>query len=593
MSSEFSIPGPRAKSTVATTSVGFLLLFLASSARADDITGLIRHLGSDRAAARLAAADSLGDLGPAAKSATAALVKALGADDENLRFRAARALGSIGPAAKGATGALVARLADKDPVVRAHAAFALGRIGQKNEKVVASLFATIKDKDQRVQRAAITSLRALRPTGKFVIPLLCGAMDDDDPAIAALVVEPLVRRGKASVPGLIKALERKRACYWACLALADIGADASDAVPALLKVLETRKERRLRMQAILALAGIGDAASSAAPKVLAAIDGDEDKINATDYAAVYALGTWRYKQADARIRQARRSKDPFLQMVCDWALARIHPDDKEIMLSAVKSLTAALRSEDSRMRIAAARGLAALKAPKELVAPRLIALVNDKDPKVVANVIGALSQMGPEAAERVGNALKNEKLRHVAVQVLTGMGPKAKAAVPVIIEVLGEKVLPVDFRSDLQFALGAIGPDAAGATDVLIKATGSGDQRVSHSAMYALGRIGAGAAKAAPALRKVMQGEAHSRLPAVWALVRIQPKDRAMAKAAVPLLVKGLGHEDALVRMECVIALGDIAALARSAAAAVRKATRDENEGVREAAKDALLKIGS
>ena len=68
---------------------------------------------------------------------------------------------------------------------------------------------------------------------------------------------------------------------------------------------------------------------------------------------------------------------------------------------------------------------------------------------------------------RLIEALKEEEVRPKAAAIIARIGPPAKAAVPALIEALGDK--SAETRNEILFALAAIGPAAAEAIPVLEK----------------------------------------------------------------------------------------------------------------------------
>lgn len=90
---------------------------------------LVQPLGADyRYEARQAAAEVLGEMGPAAVDVVPALIKALDASTEDVRVAAAEALGEIGPGAAEAIPALIETLKDSIKRVRLAAAGSLEAI---------------------------------------------------------------------------------------------------------------------------------------------------------------------------------------------------------------------------------------------------------------------------------------------------------------------------------------------------------------------------------------------------------------------------------------------------------------------------------
>ncbi|MFO0808001.1 MAG: HEAT repeat domain-containing protein [Gemmataceae bacterium] len=125
------------------------------------INDLVEALRGPNPDARLAAADALYRMGPAAESAQEALAEALAEDSPSLRIRVAGALALIGPKATAAVKPLHALLKDDDETVRLAAAEALGRIGREARPAVPTLLELQADAAAAVRRAATRALQLI------------------------------------------------------------------------------------------------------------------------------------------------------------------------------------------------------------------------------------------------------------------------------------------------------------------------------------------------------------------------------------------------------------------------------------------------
>src|SRR5262249_42697374 len=133
-------------------------------------------------------------------------------------------------------------------------------------------------------------------------------------------------------------------------------------------------------------------------------------------------------------------------------------------------------------------------------------------------------------------------------------------------------------------ALGRIGPDAREVAPALVGVLGHSDYEVRQSAVTALGQIGAGA-EVVPKLRPLLRDKAErTRLAPAEALYRLDPKN----SDSLPALRGLLKSTDSLLRRDVVEAQGRIGAPAR---AALRAATDDPEEEIREAAEAALERL--
>ncbi|HEX4142021.1 MAG TPA: HEAT repeat domain-containing protein [Pirellulales bacterium] len=242
--------------------------------------------------------------------------------------------------------------------------------------------------------------------------------------------------------------------------------------------------------------------------------------------------------------------------------------------------------------------------------------------------------------------------REDAIDDLTDLGPKAKAAVPQLTELLKAKEPGVRWRSAR--ALGAIGPGAADATAALAAALDDPDHHVRSHAAYALGTIGPASQKYVKALvARITDEDPHVRRAAIRAIDRLhpdsdevvpavaaalsaadpsvalaavqslatygekalptaikvlsdaKPKSKARywacvllaefgpkAETAVDPLTEALSDEDVGIRMQAALALGQIGPAAKNAVPALMLTLDDSLMGVRYTAAYALGLIG-
>jgi HEAT repeat protein len=544
--------------------------------------------GTDQA--QYKAIDDLGQRHESASVVVPKLRQLLKSVDPQVRWRSARALGDFGSQARETAADLRPLLKDRSPVVQYHAAIALGKLEDKSDATVNGLVDAATGKDARVARAAIDSLRNIKPGPERVTAALKQALKSNDQAVSLHALEAIVEHGSKAVPLLKETLKQTETAYLACTAIEQIGPDAAETVPELTDLLGKTKHSQLLIQTLLALASIGPKAQSASSAIVPLLETSTDET--VPVAAAYALGAIGATDADAALKKALDKNEPFLHMVADWALAKLHPDDQELMKQAVDDLTKGLGNKDAQMRTAAAKGLQMLQPPPEMVAPALLAVANDPDPDVSANIVSALAGLGESIVPRATKALENPKARPLAVRVLTKLGPKAAGAVPDLVEV--SKEADPEVRKSIYFALAAIGTGAAPATDVLADSISSDDKGVRESALYALRQIGPDAKAAIrPLLRRMEVDRSFESLASAWALARIAPDNRAVASKILPVLMRGLSNSDEQIRLNSAEALADLGPEAMQVAPELKKIARDDKSPlVREAAVAALKRTG-
>jgi HEAT repeat protein len=292
---------------------------------------------------------------------------------------------------------------------------------------------------------------------------------------------------------------------------------------------------------------------------------------------------------EAKVKANLKSDDPMLAMVSLWALSLTHPEDKKLRAAATELLVERLKDKDAFVRIAAARGLAALPPDPQITLPIVEKALKGADETTIHHALDALVHMGAPAVPRLIEALKHEKLRPLVAEVLGKMGPIAAPATNALAALINDADEPTARAAIV--ALGGIGPGAKAAVPALTKALGQKDRPDTFAIIYALGRIGPAAAAAKPGLTAIVADPKNEMsVVAAWALVKIDPKGAATT-GAVPALTTGLNSHLAVMRRGAAEALGEMGRAAKGAEQALARATKDEDASVRDAATKALASI--
>ena len=555
---------------------------------------------------RMLIIDEIGAIGQNALPALDALVAAFADADPRVRWHATRAVGLIGEDARSAMPAIVKLLADADPIVVTQAAAALGTIREDDGReqipdadaaayaaVLEPLAKTAVHPDGRARRAAVRALRRYKSLIDLK-PIVTKQLADADPGVVMSALQTLADMGDDAVPFLTEALKDPKSRYWAEVALAEIGPDAAPATAALAAAAgEGATEERL--QAILSLAAIGEPAASAAPVVVKALDSDEAALRLP---AAFALGRMRASAGDESLTKLAKGDDPFVGSVAAWALARIHPDDKQLVDDAVTRLRKGLANPDPDGRAACVNGLSDLSDAfpgdaREQLAGEFVGLLTDADPKVGRAAGAALIRLGGAAVPGLRAKLADPAIRLNVIEILAAMGPVAKPAIGELVTALGDA--DPSYRGGAALAIAAIGADAAEAVPQLQKlvADDSAADGLRYAAAYALGTIGPAAAAAEPVLRELSQSpDELMATMATWAGLKIKPDDVSQFDRAIPLLRRALRGDREMVRMEAAVALGDIGPAAAPAIPILELVSEEDSvKQVREAAAAALEKI--
>jgi HEAT repeat protein len=484
--------------------------------------------------------------------------------------------------------AIEALLKDKSAKVRAHAALALGLIGPKAKESATALAELLKDPDATVRRTAVRAVRAIHPGSKVLIPLCVRLLEDPDPAIRVRILSALADSGVEAVPGLIKGLKDDKFAFWALIVLRDIGPAAKDAIPAITEKLKD-KRTQIRREAVLTLGAFGESALVAVPQI-AGLLGDEQ----VRTAVTFVLGELGQipKDAEATVHSNAKSDDELLSTTSLWALARVHPEDKEQRRETTEKLVSRLKDKNQFVRATAARALAALPPAPEITVPIWEKALKDADETTMRHAMDALAALGAHGVPRLIDALKHEKLRVDVVYALGRIGPAAALATGDLARLVEDKNSRVAHEAII--ALGNIGPGAKDAVPALVKALDQADDRDLNFAAiaFALGKIGPGAAASESTLVKQLESKDDNvRLLSAWALARIHPASSDVAAKAVSVLTTGLTLPELEVRLLSIDALTSFGPLAKSAADALKKASTDENKDVQQAATKALKAI--
>jgi HEAT repeat protein len=221
------------------------------------------------------------------------------------------------------------------------------------------------------------------------------ASDEVLVAQAALLLARLGPRASQAVPALVRVLEAPEmrmgpAAHAAILALGQIGAGAEVVVPALVVCLG-EPDIRLRQAAAAVLGAFGPAASLAVPPLARALWYPDDHAFSAVAEALGRIGSAATDAAPELVRGLDHGA-AFVRAVAALNLSRVQPDP----VLAVPALVNALRDEDHFVRAQAAAALGRLGPAA--ATPALTALLADAEEAVQIAAIEALGAIGPAAS---------------------------------------------------------------------------------------------------------------------------------------------------------------------------------------------------
>jgi HEAT repeat protein len=577
--------------------------------------------------AAVAAIDAIGRLGQRAAAALPAIVKATDSPEPTVRWHAARAIGLVGEDALGELPRLRAMLDDDDPLVVTQAATAIGRIRHDDERdndsldedsareyaaATEALVATMVHPDPRVRRASLRSLKIIQPPREVIVPLVTQRLSDEDPSVVLPALHTMADLGEVAVPFLLDSLDDPRARYWATVVLNEIGPAAVEAIPPLVAIAaDDTVDPEERMQALLAAAAIGRIEENVtgrgdteeAKRIAELVSNSEGPVR---FAATYAAGMMRDPAAIEPLESLAGGDDRFLSAVAHWALARIEPDDTARIDQAFARLTKALDNDNPTIRRTATSALSDLTdemSPEQIdeFLPLLVRLLDDTSPMVQRTAAAAVVRLGSSAVAGIEPLLDDPQRQNFAAELLATIGPGARGAVGPLLAAAVNDEADEAFRSEALMAIGAfaesLNPTATqDAVDRILPLVENKQTPapVRYTAIYAAGRFGEAASSVAPLLRRLIDDDDQLLATiAAWAGLKVEPNNRDLYDAAIPLLTEALRSENDLVRLEAAVALGDIGPHAASAVPMLELVEEDDTlRSVRSAARRALAKIG-
>ena len=204
-------------------------------------------------------------------------------------------------------------------------------------------------------------------------------------------------------------------------------------------------EEKVRWNAANALGEIGPAAVEALPQLVKGLESKEEMVRS---AAANAVGDFPDAvEALPQMVKALESKEEMVRSAAAYALGEIGPAAVEALPQLVK----ALESKEEMVRSAAAYALGEIGPAAVEALPQLVKALESKEERVRSAAANALGKMGPAAVPQLVEALKDQDqeatVRQNAAKVLGEMGPAAVEALPRLVKALeAEEAEPEKYK---------------------------------------------------------------------------------------------------------------------------------------------------
>ncbi|MHA1131014.1 MAG: HEAT repeat domain-containing protein [Candidatus Helarchaeota archaeon] len=234
---------------------------------------------------RTAAANAISGIGKGSTKAIPTLLTTLEDNDWRVRYRAINTLVQI---CEDAVPSLLEVINHKNPLVRKGVIETLGEIQLANPKVIEGIANSLKDRNEGVRGKAADALRSI---GKESIPALIDSFTQVGKETKLLIIAAIGHMGRDAqnaIPDLIRILQSRNARIRAeaarSLGKLDV---ATDEVVNALKVTMVDRRSIVRRETAIALGKLGIGASDGIPELLDAL---KDKKSDVRWRAIEALG---------------------------------------------------------------------------------------------------------------------------------------------------------------------------------------------------------------------------------------------------------------------------------------------------------------
>ena len=243
----------------------------------------------------------------------------------------------------------------------------------------------LTDESVRMGEAAAHALAEIGPQAVDAVPALLQAlMNEEDAGLRQAVSDALGAIGSEAVPALVQALadEDERVRNAAARALKDVGPQAVDAVPALIQALGDPDDD----VGLAAASALGDVGPEAIPMLVEALGERDANARRGAILALGRIGPEAKEAAPLIIRALEEESEWLVRSSAAYALGSMQPDASE----AVPALIQALGDESEYVRAAAADALGDFASQAGDAIPALIELLADEYAGARSSAVRAL-----------------------------------------------------------------------------------------------------------------------------------------------------------------------------------------------------------
>lgn len=296
--------------------------------------------------------------------------------------------------------------------------------------------------------------------------------------------DPSGYRGR-TVGDWSKSLASEDVCqrWYATLALARIGPDASEAVEPLITLLEDRSQYEyVRAGAALALGRIQAQPERVVPSLVETLDSELASVRRNSARALGRFGT-QARSAVAQMLSSLERDDPVFRIDLAEALWRVARNER-----AIPFLTTQIRDPHAPGAFEAAEALGRLALEDvNAAAPALTEALGAENADVARSAARSLGRAGTSVLPQLAKAMESDRVgvRRRAVEAYAWMGPPGA---PGMIAALGDPDSSV--RRAAARGLGRLGPEVAAAEPALVRAVNDSDALVRATAAAALKSLG-------------------------------------------------------------------------------------------------------